>query len=277
MEAFKSIGLFDSGVGGLSVVLEIFKQLPKESIIYFADIAHQPYGTKTKEEIENFILEICRFLEKQKVKLIIIACNTADAFGLTLAQKTFNIPIIGVIKPGSQAAARATQNKKIGILGSKGLINSKIYEKYLKSINFNIQVFGQPSDTSLVPFAVEEGKIHTNSTKRLVEEHLYYLQKENIDTIILGSTHYPFLKGVIRDVIGAKVILIDPAEETVQEVKKILFAKNQLSNTQKEPIYKYFTSGDPTKFKTIAEKLVKKKISFVNKIDLNFIIRKEFS
>ncbi|MBA7574666.1 Glutamate racemase [subsurface metagenome] len=268
MDTFKSIGLFDSGVGGLSVVLEIFKQLPKESVIYFADIAHQPYGTKTKEEIENIVLEICRFLEKQKVKLIIIACNTADAFGLTLAQKTFNIPIIGVIKPGSQAAARATQNKKIGILGSKGLINSKIYEKYLKSINSNIQVFGQPSDTSLVPFAVEEGKIHTNSTKRLVKEHLYSLKKEDVDTIILGSTHYPFLKGVIRDIIEAKIILIDPAEETVQQTKKILFAKNLLYNDRKKVIYRFFTSGNPAKFKTTAEQLIKRKISFVNKFNL---------
>lgn len=208
MDAFKSVGLFDSGVGGLSVVQEIFKQLPKESIIYFADIAHQPYGTKTKEEIENFVLEICRFLEKQKVKLIIIACNTADAFGLTLAQKTFDIPILGVIKPGSQAAARATQNKKIGILGSKGLINSGAHRKYLKSVDFDIQVFEQPSDPSLVPFAVEKGKIYTSSTKRLVKEHLYSLQKENVDTIILGSTHYPFLKEVIREVIGEKIILI---------------------------------------------------------------------
>jgi glutamate racemase len=232
VEAFKSIGLFDSGVGGLSVVLEIFKQLPKESIIYFADIAHQPYGTKTKEEIENFVLEICKFLEKQKVKLIIIACNTADAFGLTLAQKTFNIPILGVIKPGSQAAVRATRNKKIGILGSKGLINSKAHMKYIKSMNSDIQVFEQPSDPSLVPFAVEEGKIYTSSTKRLVKEHLYSLQK------------------------------------AVQQAKKLLFAKNLLYNGKKEAVYKFFTSGDPAKFKTIAEQLIRRKISFVNKFNL---------
>lgn len=268
MDNFKSIGLFDSGVGGLSVVLEIFKQLPKESIIYFADIAHQPYGTKTKEKIENYVLGICRFLEKQKVKLIIIACNTADAFGLTLAKKIFNIPIIGVIKPGSQAAVRATRNKKIGILGSKGLINSKAHMKYIKSIKFDIQLFGQASDPSLVPFAVEEGKIYTNSTKKLVKEHLYSLQKENVDTIILGSTHYPFLKEVIREVIGSKVILIDPAEETVQQAKKILYEKNSLYNGQKKPVYKFFTSGDPAKFKTIAEQLIKRKISFVNKFNL---------
>ena len=268
MDNFKSIGLFDSGVGGLSVVLEIFKQLPKESIIYFADIAHQPYGTKTKEEIENFVLEICRFLEKQKVKLIIIACNTADAFGLISAQKTFNIPILGVIKPGSEAAVRATQNKKIGIIGSKGLINSKAHMKYIKSIKFDVQVFGQSSDPSLVPFAVEEGKIYTSSTKILVKEHLYSLQKENVDTIILGSTHYPFLKEVIREVIGKNVILIDPAEETVQWAKKILYEKNLLYDGQKKPIYKFFTSGNPTKFKTIAEQLIKGKISFVNKYNL---------
>jgi len=268
MDNFKSIGLFDSGVGGLSVVLEIFKQLPKESIIYFADIARQPYGTKTNEEIENFVLEICRFLEKQKVKLIIIACNTADAFGLTLAQKTFDIPIIGVIKPGAQAAVRDSRNKKIGIIGSKGLINSKAHRKFLKSMNSDIQVFEQPSDPSLVPFAVEEGKIYTSSTKRLVKEHLYSLQKENVDTIILGSTHYPFLKEVIREVIGAKVILIDPAEETVQQAKKLLFAKNLLYNGKKEAVYKFFTSGDPAKFKTIAEQLIRRKISFVNKLNL---------
>jgi len=268
MDNFENIGLFDSGVGGLSIVLEIFKQLPKESIIYFADTARQPYGTKTKEEIESYVLEICRFLKKQKVKLIIIACNTADAFGLTLAQKTFNIPIIGVIKPGVQAAVKATQNKKIGIIGSKGLIKSKSHRRLVELMNSNIQVFEQPSDPSLVPFAVEEGKIYTNSTKRLVEEHLYSLQKENIDTIILGSTHYPFLKEVIREVIGSKVILIDPAEETVQEAKKILYEKNSLYNGQKKPIYRFFTSGDPAKFKTIAEQLIKRKISFVNKFNL---------
>jgi len=268
MDNFKSIGLFDSGVGGLSVVLEIFKQLPKESIIYFADIARQPYGTKTKKEIENFVLEICNFLTKQKVKLIIIACNTADAYGLISAQKTFNIPIIGVIKPGSEAAVRATRNKKIGIIGSKGLINSKAHMKYINSIKFDVQVFGQPSDPSLVPFAVEEGKINTSLTKRLVEEHLYSLQKENVDTIILGSTHYPFLKGIIREVIGPKVILIDPAEETAQQAKKVLYEKKLLYNGHKKPVYKYFTSGNPTKFKTIAEQLIKRKISCVNKYNL---------
>jgi len=266
LDNFKSIGLFDSGAGGLSVVLEIFKQLPKENIIYFADIARQPYGTKSKKEIENYVLEICKFLEKQKVKLIIIAFNTADAFRLTLAQKIFDIPILGVIKPGTEAAAEVTQNRKIGILGSKGLINSKVHRKLFNSMNSDIQIFEQSSDPSLVPFAVEKGEIYTSLTKKLVKEHVYFLQKEKVDTVILGSTHYPFLKEVIRKVMGTKVILVDPAEKTVQQVKKILSAKNLLYNGQKKPNYKFFTSGDPQKFKIIAEQLIKSKISFVEKV-----------
>jgi glutamate racemase len=262
----KSIGLFDSGVGGLSVVLEIFKQLPKESIIYFADVGHQPYGTKTKEEIVNFVLEICKFLEKKKVKLIIIACNTADAFGLEIAQKTFNIPVVGVIKAGSQAAIRATRNKKIGIIGSQGLINSKTYRRILESMSPDIQIFEQHSDPLLVPFAVEEGKIYANSTKKLVIEHLSSLQKENVDTIILGSTHYPFLKDVIRKVVRYKVTLIDPAEEAIYQAKRVLSTENLLYNGQKEAVYRFFTSGDPKKFKTIAEKLIGRKILFLDKL-----------
>lgn len=249
------IGIFDSGIGGLSVVLEMNKILPNENIEYFADHARQPYGLRKKEEVENFVIEIIQYLLSKDIKACIIGCNTATAAGLEKARRYFKIPIIGVIRAGAKAAAETTKSGKIGLIGTDLTIKSGEYVKEIKKINPQIEVITSscPEFTPLV----ESGKIDTEETYSFARKYLDPIKKENVDSLILGCTHYPFLSKVIQEVMGFQVALINPAYNTVLEIKNILENKNLLNNLQHQRRENYYTTGNPKKVDKIAHLIMK--------------------
>jgi glutamate racemase len=258
------IGIFDSGFGGLTVMSEIHKVLPCENIIYFGDTAHVPYGSKSQNVVTKFAKEITSFLIKQKVKLIVIACNTATAFALSILQKEFKIPIVGVIKPGAKIAILTSKNKKIGVIGTEGTINSKSYIKEMKKLG-QIEVYQQACPL-LVPI-VEDGLINCNFTNAIVKKYIQPLLNKKIDTLVLGCTHYPLLKKILKKNIKKNVTIIDSAQAVSQEVKNILTQKNLLANNNTSN-FKFYVSDNPLKFKEIGCRFLGKKIINIKKIDL---------
>lgn len=259
MNKYKSIGLLDSGVGGLTVVKEIYKQLPKESIVYFGDTARMPYGPRPHEEVRRFALQIIEFLQTQEIKALIIACNSATAAGLSHYQEKTDLPIIGVIEPGVRAALAHTKTKRIGVIGTTGTINSGAYESAIKKLAPDVQIFSQACP--LFVLIVENNLVHTKEALRVAEEYLLPLKKAGIDALILGCTHYPLLVDVIRKVMGEDVKLISSAEETAREVKEVLTKLNLLKPyTNCRPNHRFFVSGTPDSFEEIGEKLLHYKI-----------------
>ncbi len=260
------IGIFDSGVGGLTVVSELFRILPREDIIYFGDTAHLPYGSKSKEAVTRFSLNIVNFLKAQKVKIIIVACNTASSFALSTLREKIDLLVIGVIEPGAQAAIDSTRNFKIGIIGTEGTIKSRAFEEALKKINRNVKVFSQACPL-FVPL-VEEGWLDEPETSQIAEKYLSPLKDKGIDTLILGCTHYPLLKELLSRIMGQGVSLIDTAEATAKAVKKSLGEKNLLRKVNHKPVYKFFVSDDPEKFLQLGMRFLGKGIDKAERIDL---------
>ena len=208
------IGVFDSGVGGLTVAREIMRNLPFERIVYFGDTARVPYGSKSRESIIRFSRQIIHFLQEEHVKAIVVACNTASAYALDEVQKDLDIPIIGVVKPGAKVAAQATRNKRIGVIGTKGTIGSNIYADYIHEIDPEITVVGKACPL-FVPL-VEEGWLKDPVTVEVAQRYLQELQEQDVDTLVMGCTHYPLLRSVLRELLGEKVTLVNPAYETAQ-------------------------------------------------------------
>lgn len=262
-----AIGIFDSGFGGLTVLSEIAKLLPKEDIIYFGDVARAPYGPKSKETIIKYALEISKFLFEQGVKVINIACNTASACSLDVLQERYPIPIIGVIQPGAEEAVRITKNYKIGVIGTEGTINNNIYNRIIKSLNKEIQVISQPCPL-FVPL-VEEGWVDTEVTYLIAKEYLSSLKENQIDTLILGCTHYPLLKGIIQRVVGENVSLIDSAITVAYKIKSILEEQNILSSKDSNGVIKFYVSDEPTKFVRIGERFLGREIRVITQIDIS--------
>lgn len=211
------IGVFDSGVGGLTVAREIMRQLPNERIVYFGDTARVPYGNKSKETVTRYSRQIVRFLETQQVKAIVVACNTASAYALEDLEKESDIPMIGVVKPGARAALAATVNKKIGVVGTEATISSGIYSRYIEEHDSGVSVIGKacPLFVSLV----EEGLWEDPVTDEIARRYLTELIDSGIDTLILGCTHYPMLRSTVGKIMGEKVTLVNPAYETARELK----------------------------------------------------------
>lgn len=206
------IGVFDSGVGGLTVAREIMRNLPSERIVYFGDTARVPYGSKSKEIVLKYSRQIVRFLQTQEVKAIVVACNTASAMALETIREEIDIPIIGVVKPGAKVAARTTRNKKIGLIGTRGTVNSELYPAIIHEYDPRIQVIGQACPL-LVPL-VEEGWLKDEVTVEVTKRYLDPLLEQGVDTLILGCTHYPLLRSLMRQVAGESVTLVNPAYET---------------------------------------------------------------
>lgn len=226
------IGVFDSGVGGLTVAREIMRQIPNEKIVYFGDTARVPYGSKSKETITRFSRQIVRFLETQKVKAIVVACNTASAYALDELEKEVDIPIIGVVRPGAKVAANATKNGKIGVIGTEGTISSGIYASYIKQIKSDVEVIGKacPLFVPLVEEGLWEDPVTDEIAKRYLAE-LSHLDKD-IDTLILGCTHYPLIRSTLGRIMGEKVTLVNPAYETARELKELLIEKELLNDKE---------------------------------------------
>jgi glutamate racemase len=212
------IGVFDSGVGGLTVLRELYRQLPQESILYFADTARLPYGNRSSAEILQFVREILTWMRQQNVKMAIMACNTSSALALEVVRQEFNFPILGVILPGAKAAVK--QGKRIGVIATPATAKSNAYRQAIQEINPNAQVW-QVGCPQFVPL-IEENRIWDSYTKQVVQKYLNPLLARNIDTLVYGCTHYRHLESVIRSVIPSHVQLIDPARYVVEAAKKEL-------------------------------------------------------
>lgn len=260
------IGVFDSGIGGLTVFKELMQILPNENIIYFGDTARVPYGTKSEQTIKEYSIQNTKFLLSKNVKAIVIACNTSSAVALSEIQSLTQIPVIGVIKPGSEAAAKITKNKKVAVIGTTATILSKAYEKEIKLIDPTIEVYGK--DCPLFVPIVEEGWSNHKIAELAAEEYLAELRKQSIDTMVLGCTHYPLLRNTIQKVIGENVTLVDSGIETAKVVKEILKRENLLNKSSMKPNYTFFVSDLPQKFKQIGEMFLGREIDNLIKIDL---------
>lgn len=252
------IGVFDSGVGGLTVVKEIFKALPDYQIVYFGDTAHLPYGTKSEEAVCRYSLANVRFLLDQGAKVIVIACHTASSLARDVLAKKFpQIPIFDVVEPGIKQALGITKNKKIGIIGTSSTIRSEAHKKALLSLNQGIKVVSMACPL-LVPL-VEEGWIKRPETRRIVRYYLRPLKQKQIDTLILACTHYPLLSDVISGYLGQRVTLVDPAVEVVKELKDFLEKNKKIAQTlTRGSNHKFFVSDLPYKFEELSKRCLGK-------------------
>lgn len=261
----KPIGVFDSGIGGLTVAAELFRQLPEEKIIYFGDTGRYPYGVRSQPVVQRFARQAVRFLLEKEAKLVVVACNTATALALEVLQQEFSIPIIGVVEPGSRAAATASKNRKVGVIGTPGTIRSGSYERTIKRLAPEVGVFSLPCP--LFVSLAEEGFTDKPATHLIAEEYLTPLKKHGIDTLVLGCTHYPLLKKVIGRVMGAGVRLVDSAEETAREVKQAL-GRLDLLRPDGHPEPEYYVSDTPEKFVEVSQRFLGDKIERAELIDI---------
>lgn len=258
MNSSAPIGVFDSGVGGLTVVREIMRQIPNERIVYFGDTARVPYGSKSKETVTRYSRQIIRFLKTQNVKAIVIACNTASAYALDEIEQEMDIPAIGVVKPGARVALDATRNGKIGVIGTEATINSQIYERYIKEHDTNAEVIGKACPL-FVPL-VEEGLLNDPVTDEIAMRYLSGLIDSGIDTLVLGCTHYPLIRETVGRVMGEGVTLVNPAYETARELRGMLEAERMLNETKPElgtNRYRFFVSDAADKFIRFANSIIK--------------------
>ena len=276
MEKSNPIGIFDSGIGGLTVVKQIANFLPNENLIYFGDTARVPYGTKSNSTVIEYAIQDTKFLLEKNVKMIIVACNTVSSVAIEHLRKEFKIPIIGMIDPGSEAALRATKNKRIGVIGTNATINNRAYSSRLKDLDENLLIF-EKACPLFVPLA-EEGWLDHNATRLVAEEYLRELTESKIDTLILGCTHYPILSETIRNVAG-KVKLIDSGIAAAKLVEQYLEGRGLKNTSHQLGYHEYYVSDIPQKFKDIAERFLGNKIDNVHKVDLeklmNYSVKSE--
>jgi len=269
-EASRSpIGVFDSGIGGLTVVKRLASTLPNENIIYFGDTARVPYGSKSNSTVIEYSIQNTRFLLQKNVKAVIVACNTASSIAIPDLKKMFDIPIIGMIEPGSRMALKKSGNKKIGVIGTRATIANLAYSSEIKKMNDKAQVFEKPCPL-FVPLA-EEGWIKHRATFEIAEEYLRELRESGIDTLVMGCTHYPILSEVIQKVIGSGVTLIDSGVASSELIKIELEKFDLLSNAKVTGSQEYYVSDIPVKFKEVAELFLGKEINHVHKVDLEML------
>lgn len=260
------IGIFDSGIGGLTVAKEITKKLPQESLIYIGDTARVPYGTRSKEVVTKFALELTNFLLRRKVKCLVVACNTISSLSLDEIKRVSPVPVVDVVKPAVKKAILVTKNKRIGVIGTQGTILSGAYENEIKKIDPKIHVFSVGCPL-FVPLA-EEGLQKHKATKLVAKEYLAKLIEAKVDTLVLGCTHYPILYQAIAEAVGQKVRLIDSAEPTAQELKDVL-EKEGLLAEESSPKYEFFVTDAPDRVFKIAARFFGKRLNKkINKVTL---------
>lgn len=240
-----SIGIFDSGVGGLTVFRELASLMPYLKIIYLGDTARVPYGAKSSETVTRFSYQGIKFLQQRGVRLIVVACNTVSALSFDDLQKDIDVPLIGVLKPGANKAVKLTSRGVIGVIGTKATIMSKAYPRIIKSIDSGLKVIGK-SCPLLVPL-IEEGWLRGEVTRKVVYHYLRPLIRQKIDTLILGCTHYPLIKEVIQDVVGKQVRLVDSAKEVALKVKNILNLSPEINDKYSFPP-EFFVTDHPSRF-----------------------------
>ena len=263
----KSIGVFDSGLGGLTAVKQIMQELPNENIIYFGDTGRVPYGTRSRDTILKYTRGDIRFLKTFDVKIIVIACGTASSAALPMIKNEFDVPIVGVIDAAVYAAVRATKNKKIGVIGTSGTIKSGEYEKQISEYDSSMQVFTKACPM-FVPL-VENGYFDSPVTRLIVEEYLEEIRAQGVDTLILGCTHYPLLEKVIHEYMGDGVTLINSGAEVAKYLKKKLDDEMAHSEKVDEQQYRYYVSDDISSFEELGGIFLEREINGqVTKIDI---------
>jgi glutamate racemase len=260
------IGVFDSGIGGLTVVRELMRQLPNESIIYFGDTARVPYGPKSPDTVIRYSREIVDFLKGEGVKSIVVACNTATAHALPTLREENELPIVGVIEPGSRAAARATKSGSVGVIGTQGTVHSRAYEKAIANAAPEARITARACPL-FVPL-VEEGWLDTEVTRLVAHQYLDSFHDADVDTLVLGCTHYPLLKEVIGEVIGRNVRLIDSAEETAAETAATLNEKGLAHATTNDARYRFIASDAPEQFLRVGGRFLGSSIDRVETVTL---------
>ncbi|HKI77383.1 MAG TPA: glutamate racemase [Ignavibacteriaceae bacterium] len=269
MEKEKPIGVFDSGIGGLTVVKRLASALPRENIVYFGDTARVPYGSKSNDTVIEYAIQDANFLMSKNVKAIVVACNTVSSVALKELGNIFNVPIIGMIEPGAEFAISHSKNGKIGVIGTRATVNNIAYSNAIKKHNPDIEVF-EKACPLFVPLA-EEGWVNHKATYEIAEEYLKELREKEIDTLVLGCTHYPILAEVIQKVIGENVTLVDSgiasAEVVRTEVNRVGFE----TNSGVAGNHQYYVSDIPVKFKEVAELFLGRPVKDVHKIDIEHI------
>ena len=262
------IGIFDSGMGGLSVLHRALRMIPEADFLYYADEEHVPYGEKTREQVRGYIDEIIAFMIKKQVDAIVIACNTASAYALATVEKEFDVPIIGVIRAGARTAVQVTRNGKIGVIATEGTIGSGIYTQEIKKLRPDIEVTGKPCPL-FVPL-VEEGLLHDSVTDEIASRYLSSLKSRFVDTLVLGCTHYPLIRSTLGRLMGNDVTLVNPAYETAIELRDLL-QKYGLScdeeNTGGEK-YQFFVSDQTEKFTAFATSILPNDVKETRKVDI---------
>lgn len=278
------IGVFDSGFGGLTVAREIAKALPQESLIYVGDSTRCPYGPRDLSEVDGFVQQIGAWLVAQGVKMIVIACNTATAAGLAHAQRTFPVPVIGVVEPGARAAVHATRNRRVGVIATKGTIDSDAYAKAIRHIDAGITVFSTatPRFVEIAERGIRmaEGPVEDYTSlaskvyirpafQEIAKEYLEPLRRCEIDTLVLGCTHYPLLKALIGAVVGRDVTLISSAKEAARDVREILDRKRALAPEGTVPVRRFYTTGnDIDEFRSFGGRVFRQPLESVEHLDL---------
>ncbi len=260
------IGVFDSGIGGLTVVRELVRQLPDERIIYFGDTARVPYGPKSPDTVRRYAREIATWLQHQGVKVIVVACNTATAHALETLTNEFSFPILGVVEPGARAAVRASHGGAIGVIGTAGTIGSGAYERAIRTLAPQARIAARACPL-FVPL-VEEGWLDKDATRLIANEYLVPLRHQDVDTLVLGCTHYPLLKPLIGDVMGRDVRLIDSAQETAAETGRVLDGAGLRATRGLTADHRFVASDAPEQFLRMGQRFLGSTIDRVETVTL---------
>lgn len=260
-----AIGIFDSGFGGLTVAQAIMERMPNESIIYLGDTARLPYGTKSPSTVIRYAETCANVLIQRGIKLLVVACNTASAHAIPTLQEMYSIPVIGVVEPGARTAVQAQKNGSIGVIGTQGTIQSNSYQDAILSIDPSLNVVTKACPM-FVPL-VEEGWTHGDIPTQIASHYLDGLLSQNIDTLVLGCTHYPLLADTIQRIVSDRVTLVDSAKSTALAVDEVLTALNQRASEEERAIHEYLVSDDPEKFSVIGERFLGKPIETVEWLD----------
>ncbi len=265
-DASRPIGIFDSGIGGLTVLKEVAKQMPFEDIVYLGDTARVPYGIRSEETVIRYAIENTEFLLTLDIKMIIVACNTVSAVGLNHVAEIADVPVVGVIKPGAEAAVRTSKNMKIGVIGTEATVQSSAYYREIKTLAPHAEVFAKACPL-FVPL-VEEGWTEGEIATLVVKEYLKGLRDTGIDTLVLGCTHYPLLKSTINSVMGDRVALIDSAVETAKVSKYLLEDKGLLRRENPNPYRRFYVTDSPERFRHLGERFLGSPLEWIKKIEL---------
>jgi len=276
------IGIFDSGLGGLTVASEVMRVLPHESVLYVGDTARCPYGPRSQDEVRDFVLQIGTWLAHRDVKMLVIACNTGTAAGLVAAQRTFDVPVIGVVEPGARAAVKATRNRKVGVIATTGTVESGAYSRAVRTLDAGATVFSvaAPKLVDIVeqglrmgPGTLEEwiadsSDVYVRPTfHEIIRDYLDPLKRNEVDTLVLGCTHFPLLAPAIGQVMGRRVRIISSAQETAREVAETLAARRGLADAGNVPRHRFFTTGDADEFARLGARVMRRSIGNVTHLD----------